>query len=458
MLTRARYDDQRDLPLLPLEDSGQPVARCDNGLVDRTQFVTAVTALAKALPHRPQVINYCTDRYEFIVSLAAAMVRGQITHLPHDRTAHALAHLIETYPQIYCIVDTGPAPDGIDCVRTNAHTADGPIVQDVPRFPEDQVAAYVYTGGTTGRPTPNVKTWGTLVDGSCRIAKSIGLGDHPGATILATVPAQHMYGLEHSVILPLAEGVTVDARKPLFPVDVERCAREIEGDVILITTPVHLKALVASRVKLPGLVKIVSATAPLSATLACAAEEVLGAPVIEIYGCSEAGSIASRRTTAGPRWKTLDGLTLDKRADGWVAHVPYLPAPVPLQDIIETVSPTEFELRGRTNEMVNVAGKRASLSGLNTILNDIPGVRDGVFVCSNAPDNTRDEAVSRLTAFVVAPNLGAAEIQRLLREKIDPAFLPRPLHIVDALPRNEAGKLTKSALVQLVRDMENKGQ
>jgi len=38
-----------------------------------------------------------------------------------------------------------------------------------------------------------------------------------------------------------------------------------------------------------------------------------------------------------------------------------------------------------------------------------------------------------------------------LRERIDAAFLPRPLYLVDALPRNATGKITRDALLELAR-------
>ena len=455
MLNRARDLGLADLPLLGSPDRGLPFAWKDGRPIDRGGFIAAARDLAARLPDRPQVVNYCEDRYHFIVALAAAMMRGQITHLPHDRTPHALAHLTQKHPDIYCLVDTGMVPADLMCVAVDDRTPEILGAADIPAFPEDQIAAYVYTGGTTGAPSASVKTWGALVAGSWRIAKGIGLADHPDSMIIATVPAQHMYGLELSVLLPLTEGLTVHADRPLFPVDVERCAREADGDVVLVTTPVHLKALIAGEAKLPGLVKIISATAPLSRSLADRAELALDAPIVEIYGCSEAGSMASRRTIDGDRWRTLDGITLDCHDGRWFAHVPYLPAAVPLQDIIDLASPTEFELRGRTSEMVNVAGKRASLSGLNAILNDIPGVEDGVFCCL---ETGSDREIVRMSAFVVAPRLSAAQIRRRLRDKIDPVFMPRPLHLVDALPRTAAGKLTKSALEALARETRNERQ
>jgi acyl-coenzyme A synthetase/AMP-(fatty) acid ligase len=116
-----------------------------------------------------------------------------------------------------------------------------------------------------------------------------------------------------------------------------------------------------------------------------------------------------------------------------------------LADVIELRGRGRFLLHGRTADLVNIAGKRTSLAHLNYHLNSIEGVRDGAFV---VPEQ-EGEAVTRLTAYVVAPGLTSAALLAALRQRIDAAFLPRPLHFVDALPRNETGKLPQLALSQV---------
>ena len=77
-------------------------------------------------------------------------------------------------------------------------------------------------------------------------------------------------------------------------------------------------------------------------------------------------------------------------------------------------------------------------------------MRDGVFVAPFENAAEAHDGTARLSAFVVAPGLTAADILSALRERIDQVFLPRPLHIVDALPRNPTGKLTREALRALL--------
>jgi acyl-coenzyme A synthetase/AMP-(fatty) acid ligase len=94
--------------------------------------------------------------------------------------------------------------------------------------------------------------------------------------------------------------------------------------------------------------------------------------------------------------------------------------------------------------LVNVAGKRSSFGYLNAQLNAIPGVIDGAFFLRE--EMTGSTGVVRLGAVVVAPELTAAALTEQLRQLIDPVFLPRPLLLVDELPRNATGKLPQQAL------------
>jgi hypothetical protein len=118
-----------------------------------------------------------------------------------------------------------------------------------------------------------------------------------------------------------------------------------------------------------------------------------------------------------------------------------------LADQIELTGAGGFILQGRTADMVNVAGKRGSLAHLARQLTEIEGVEDGVFLM---PEDDVAGAPTRLIAVAVAPGLDAATILAELRERIEPAFLPRPLHLVDSLPRNALGKLPRSDILRLI--------
>ena len=64
-----------------------------------------------------------------------------------------------------------------------------------------------------------------------------------------------------------------------------------------------------------------------------------------------------------------------------------------------------------------------------------------------------DPDAKRLAALVVAPGLQRSDILDGLREVVDPAFLPRPVRMVPALPRQETGKLSKRAILDLYANL-----
>ena len=124
----------------------------------------------------------------------------------------------------------------------------------------------------------------------------------------------------------------------------------------------------------------------------------------------------------------------------------HLPEPVVLGDVVEACSATEFRLLGRSEDLINIAGKRSSLAYLNHQLNGITGVVEGVFLM---PTET-GTGVDRLMALAVAPELSERQLLAALAERLDPVFLPRPLLKVEALPRNETGKITRESLLLLI--------
>jgi acyl-coenzyme A synthetase/AMP-(fatty) acid ligase len=257
-----------------------------------------------------------------------------------------------------------------------------------------------------------------------------------------------MYGLEAFMLLPLQQGMAFHVKRPLFPEDVRSELTEVPSPRMLVTTPLHIRACVTAGVRLPPLQCILSATAPLPHSLAKQAETMFQTSVYEMYGFTEAGAVATRRTVAENTWEILDGVTLHQGPDGCSLQAPYLLGPIRFPDRVSLQGSQRFVLHGRGTDLVNIAGRRGSISDLNQKLSEIEGVQDGVFVL---PDET-GSAVTRLTAFVVAPGKAVEYILSALRTVIDPVFLPRPLHLVPTLPRNDTGKLTREALIGLLHE------
>jgi acyl-coenzyme A synthetase/AMP-(fatty) acid ligase len=238
------------------------------------------------------------------------------------------------------------------------------------------------------------------------------------------------------------------AAHPLFPADIAAALAALPEPRILVTTPVHLRALLESDIDLPPLAVVVSATAPLASEVAQRVEQRYGAALVEFFGSTETCVIASRRTAQEAAWRPYPGVSLRPASDGTEVEAPWFAAPTLLQDVIEIQADGRFVVRGRNADMVEVAGKRASLADLTRRLLAIPGVKDGVFF---QPDRSDGAGVQRLAALVVTEGLSEAEVLAQLAPGMDPVFLPRPLVFVSRLPRNDLGKLPRENLLAALR-------
>lgn len=422
--------------------------------VSLTVFFGHVRALAATLPDVPCAINLCEDRYRFLVAFCAVAARGQTTLLPPSRTRAAIDEVRAQHPDSYCIGDGDPCGCDLPPVALLPHYVRLPAVLpvldgDVPVIDDAALVAIGYTSGSTGRPKPNPKTWGSFRTSTRQNLDALAHlwpQDAP-LRVVATVPPQHMYGMETSVLLPLLADASVHVARPFFPDDVAGALREADGHRLLVTTPVHLRALIASGVALPPLAGIVTATAPLTDTLAAEAEARFGCEVRELFGSTETCVIASRRTATETFWTPYAGVRVVPQPDGALVHAAHLDAPVPLADLVELDVDGRFRLCGRQADMIEIAGKRASLGDLTRRLLAIPGVDDGVVLQLDTPDAT---GVRRIAALVVAPHLHADDVRAALRLGVDAVFLPRPLRLVASLPRNETGKLPRQALLALL--------
>jgi acyl-coenzyme A synthetase/AMP-(fatty) acid ligase len=391
-------------------------------------------------------LNLCADRYRFTVGLAAALGRDQISLLPPNDTPGFLKELSVDFADLYCLTDGAAPKVPIPCVTYPDDIDDRQPLLTVPILPATQCALLLFTSGSTGRPKPQAKSWGALVRSARAAGDRLGVSSLPHATILGTVPHQHSYGLESTILLALQHGLTMQSDRPFYPGDICACLEAAPRPRILVTTPIHIRALLADAEAPPAVDLLISATAPLSHRLAADAEKRFHAPLLEIYGCSEAGQIAVRRTSQGVEWRCLRGVDLSQDEQGTWASGEAVETATLLHDFIELRDAERFLLHGRKADLVNVAGKRTSLDHLNHQLNSIEGVLDGVFV---VPDGDGDE-VTRLTAFVVAPGIAPDAVMSALRDRIDAAFLPRPLVFVRALPRNLLGKLPREAMLPLI--------
>ncbi len=410
------------------------------GIIDTATFLDHVQAAAATLPSAEYFINICDNRYLFAVALMAVAANGRTSLLPPNANPATQVQLAERYPGTAVLHDGLEAAADVPSMDLAMEDLTGGATPaELPWIPADHVVAISFTSGSTGKSQPNPKSWDMLVAGAETNAPYY-LGEvEPGASMLATVPGQHMWGLETSVTMPLRRPVMVADGRPLFPRDVQQALAALAEPRVLVTTPFHLRALVKSGLEFPPVARVLCATAPLDPALAAEVEALFAGELVEVYGCSEMGSMAWRRTSHEQDWRLFDDITLRAEDDGFVGNARHIPGEVDLQDLFEFTPTGRFRLAGRRSDLLDIAGKRGSLAEMNSVLMNCPGIVDGVVF-----QPPQSGAVPRLAALVVLePETYLSDVTDHFRQHLDPVFVPRPILVVDRLRREANGKLTR---------------
>ncbi len=458
-----------DSPMAIVLDRNSPIELGTQ--VTGRQFLAHVHTVANLLPDQRFAINLCENRYFFMVSFCAVILKAQTNLLPPNKKMATQEWLFEKYSDTYVLhdgyvnetsfetpTDTEQESSVADYLSINVLEADFNSDNKVSSIPDillDHLAAISFTSGSTGESKPNKKSWQTIVESSQINAANMLCENHKLHYQLATVPPQHMWGLETSILLPLFVEVCVADIKPLFPQDIYDALARLPTPKMLVSSPIHLRALVKSNTtgyfgnSLP-VDLILCATSPLSKELAADVESLFSAKLREVYGCSEIGSMASRETAHSHVWHLFPGINFEPSQGNKVfASTRYLPERIEISDEIIIESDSCFVLKGRSSDMIDIAGKRGSLQEINNTLLKFSELIDGVIF---APET--DLNVGRLAALVVLPDhIDVYKLRAYLKKHLDDAFIPRPIIKVDSLPRHDSGKLPVSKLKECYQSL-----
>ena len=426
------------LPQLLKANLHRPFCITQEGrVITRATLLSDALTLSKKLPPKKYVINLCQQRYFFIVSYLAAVFKGQITLLPPNKTTGTLNQLLTHYPDSYCLSDdkTIKSPTIIiDWADFEGDDDDYPLINPF------QIISILFTSGSTGTPKAQPKTWRELQQAALLALQQFNL-QKSTLTLVSTIPMQHMYGLESCLFWVLFSTLTLHNSHPFYPQDIQLLLKTLP-EAMLVSTPRHLKTCLSFQGKPYPVQKILSSTAPLSLSLATEIEHYFNASLFEIYGSTETSSFASRRTAHTKKWTLYQGIELYQQHAHFFVKGGHIFKPIPLDDYFSIDQKGYFEHLGRSDDLIKIAGKRASLTELNQLLTQLPNIEDGVFF------KLKNE---RLGAFVVS-NALKKHILVDLKHSIDAVFLPRSLYYIDKLPRNDTGKLIQSELNRLIHE------
>ncbi|MGW5656336.1 AMP-binding protein [Streptomyces humi] len=355
-----------------------------------------------------------------------------------------------------------------------------PAAEPAPAHPVDpDTPLYVqYTSGTTGRPKGVVHTHADPAGYHDLVGRRL-LGVTEDDVTLSVSRLYFAYGFGNAFVFPLFSGssaVLTDRRPNPAAVD-ELVARH--RVTLVYSVPSAYAALVADRGSghqtcFASVRAAVSAGEGLPAGLGDRVTELLGAPLLEQIGSTEAGHAFCANSLAhnhpGTVGRPVPGFEIELRdrdgrpvPDGhegelWVRGPTvtpgYLNRP---EDTARTLvdgwlvthdravrePDGAYRHLGRTDDMEMVGGITVSPLEVEAVLRTHPGVRE--VAVAAVPDGS---GAGRLRAFVVpvatpAPDGLPEELLALARQRLAAFKVPRSVSLLPSLPRTSSGKLRR---------------
>ena len=310
------------------------------------------------------------------------------------------------------------------------------------------------TSGSTGEPQRIVRRASEMRADAEALAKAFGAEFSKADFFAASVRKEHFYGALWLGMLADVLGMKVSPMPVSSVEDLESLAAG--GRFVFVTTPSFLEKAVRHPdfSALNGaVVDVVVSGGALRAETSAAVLSAVGVSPLEIYGSTEAGTIAWRRRSVSGLFRLADGVGGSSDAEGrLVVDSPFaMERPLVMHDAVRFAGEREFELLGRTDRLVKVLESFVSLSAVEKALEAHPFV-----------DSARAEAVDvggvrRVGALIVPSAEGrdalaagtfAAVTSRIRRDVVaetGTVAFPRRLRFVAEMPYDARGKVSAAA-------------
>ncbi|MEZ5250513.1 MAG: AMP-binding protein [Ilumatobacteraceae bacterium] len=462
----AGVDPGNDRPFLLDADGGVTHTYAD--AARRSSQLAHALAARGAAPGERVAMQATKSPEALMVYLACARAGYVLVPMNTGYTADEVAHLVgDAHPAV--VLDDA-------ALASLATEADGcPDVFDTYPAGPDDLAAILYTSGTTGKPKGAMLSQRNLASNSATLAGLWGFGD--GDVLLHALPIFHTHGLF------VATNCSIANESPMVFLerfDADEVLRALPRCTVMMGVPTFYTRLLAhpgfDRERCAAMRLFVSGSAPLLASVHDEFRDRTGHAILERYGMTETSMLTSNPLDGDRRAGTVgfplpgvdvrvvgdDGASLDAGVVGGVevrgpnVFAGYWGRP--------ELTATEFtvdgwfrtgdvgtfdadgylHLVGRSKDLIITGGLNVYPKEVEDVVDAIPGVLESAVV--GVPDPDFDEAV---VAVVVASGdgpLDAARLRTSAREHLAPFKVPKRVFVVDALPRNAMGKVEKALL------------
>lgn len=372
-------------------------------------------------------------------SLLASLGGGPTLLLPYAFSGKILNQMQEATGFTVAISDVDrDFPKGVEVVCPPREMAEG--IPASPDISPNTLLLKIFTGGSTGTPQIWAKTGENIFSEGFFLASLFGINEYD--CIMATIPPYHIYGLLFSVVLPLVSSVSIVDETPSFPGEIVRVAEEQEM-TILASVPAHYRVLGEFNKNIPIRLAFSSAGMldPSDNEAFCRKNKI---DVVEVYGSTETGGIATRNRSRGEDFFTPFP-TIDWKivVDRLALHSPYISPDLPVDedgfftanDRVEAKG-GRFALKGRADSVTKVGGKRVDLEDIRFLIKKDFSVVDCVVIA--LPEAGGRE--NQIGALVQGHEVNPETIRKSLIDSLEPYALPRRIKVVDTIPVKENGK------------------
>jgi acyl-coenzyme A synthetase/AMP-(fatty) acid ligase len=398
-------------------------------------------------------------------ALLASLAGGPTLLLPYAFSAKALARMQQVAGFTTVISDGHrPWPEGVRVICPKLPGSQAAETVSLPMSDEASPSAEllkIFTGGSTGTPQLWAKTGENIFGESFFLAERFKVTERD--CIMATIPPYHIYGLLFSVALPLVSSALVVGETPSFPHEIAEAARAHQV-TLLASVPAHYRAL--REVKKDISLRLAfSSAGMLDAGDNAAFSRRHKVGVVEVYGSTETGGIATRNRFLGEDFftpfPTLDWQIVEERL---AVRSPYISPDLPLDtngfftssDRVQACAMNTFALKGRTDAVTKVGGKRVDLEEIRALIKKIAGVADCA-VMALAESGGREHQIGVL---IQGQEVGAGIeggggvdtelIRKNLVAALEPYALPRRMKTVERIPMQKNGKYDWPAIGRIL--------
>ncbi|HXW71035.1 MAG TPA: malonyl-CoA synthase [Methylocella sp.] len=464
-------------------------ARCANALIARG--VRAGDRVAAQIEKSADAVTlyFAAVRAGAVfLPLNPAYTEPEVEYLLSD----AEPRLLICDPQRHDALAKLAAKSGIGSVETLGGHGEGSLpalcaampasFEDTPRAADD-LAAILYTSGTTGRPKGAMLTHGNLASNAAALARLWRFS--PDDVLLHALPLYHTHGLFVGVNTVALSGGAILLLSKFEPGD---CLKAMERATVMMGVPTYYTRLLAdpglSRERAAHMRLFICGSAPLLAETHAAFFEKTGHVILERYGMTETNMITSnpyegerRPGTVGfplpgvelriadpetgralaPRetgvievngpnvfkgyWRRSEKNAREFREDGYFIT----------SDLGRVDEDGYVHILGRTKDLIISGGLNVYPKEVESEINALAGVLESAVI--GLPHGDFGEAVVAIVEVEPGVELDERMMTATLTARLAKFKLPKRLIFVAELPRNAMGKVQKNLLRETYNDL-----